>query len=830
MSKADRLIAAITRRIHAYEAGDRGAILAPEMMADAWELLQCSATAPGRYPPQVLLVLAWFRWHRAAQSPPDEREVDLQEAITLFALLPDDDPRAFPEPVRRFLHERRNPAPGDGAEWLDRAVRTADPAVLEQAISRLTAEVAELPQGPARAMPLANLGTALRLRFDRTGDAPHLEAAVQAGRDAVRLIPHDHAGRPFALAMLGESLGLRFKHLGRRPDIDEAIEFARDAVAAAGAGRDRDMSMNVLAKQLRARSERDGLDADLDEALALLRTMAESVTADPHHQAVALSNLGGVLYSRYGLRGDRADLDEAIAVGRRTVEIITDDEPQRARHLSNLANGLSRRFEAFGEPADIDEAIVLSREAVAATDPAQPDRATRLSDLAAMLSVRFDHRKSRADLDESIALSRAALHTGGLERPDRGRQLMHLSIALSKRYHFGDSRGDLDEAIGIGREAAQTLSLDGPQLSHLRANLGTSLISRFTATGNSADIDEAIAVARAAVDGTPAGHPSRATWMSSLARLWQHRFDRYGEAADLEAAVEAARAAVAGTAADAPWRPIYLSALAGVLSARFELAGDAGDLDEAERAARESIAGPRVNPKPQAGVLLGSAAVVLGIRFRHDGDPVCLDEAIMLGRRAVRAGDPADAGRVEHLNNLGILLKQRWTALQRDTDRDEALDSWREAAGLGSARSDIRLVAALSRAHLTAATSGPADAAGAYADAVALLPLAAWRGMARGDREYALGSQRSLRAADAAACSTAAGHLGPAVELVDQARNIGWGQLLDIRTDLSAFQHAAPELAARLDACRIALDEPAAAMTPVPDGATMGTAGLDGAG
>jgi hypothetical protein len=47
---------------------------------------------------------------------------------------------------------------------------------------------------------------------------------------------------------------------------------------------------------------------------------------------------------------------------------------------------------------------------------------------------------------------------------------------------------------------------------------------------------------------------------------------------------------------------------------------------------------------------------------------------------------------------------------------------------------------------------------------------------------------------------------------------------------MARVPHAAPELAARLDACRIALDEPAAAMTPVPDGATRETAGLDGSG
>ncbi|WP_406066791.1 hypothetical protein [Micromonospora sp. NBC_00860] len=195
MSKVDQLIDTVSRRIQAYEAGDHAGILDPAIMADAWELLRCGALSPGRYPPKVLHVLAWYRWYRAAVLPPGERETDLQEAVVLFGLLPDADPLVMPAGVRAYLLKRTGGGMDSGAKWLERAANTGDPAALEHAVARLTTELAALPSGPVRALALANLATALRVRFDRGGDEADLEMAVRAGREAVRSCPHDHAGR-----------------------------------------------------------------------------------------------------------------------------------------------------------------------------------------------------------------------------------------------------------------------------------------------------------------------------------------------------------------------------------------------------------------------------------------------------------------------------------------------------------------------------------------------------------------------------------------------------------------------------------------------------------
>ncbi|MGI5162966.1 CHAT domain-containing protein [Spirillospora sp. CA-253888] len=80
-----------------------------------------------------------------------------------------------------------------------------------------------------------------------------------------------------------------------------------------------------------------------------------------------------------------------------------------------------------------------------------------------------------------------------------------------------------------------------------------------------------------------------------------------------------------------------------------------------------------------------------------------------------------------------------------------------------------------------------------------------WHGLDRaGQEEAAL--QWPLLAAQAASCALAAGRPRTALELLEQGRALMWSQVLQTRGGFSALHRDAPELAARLDACRAELD------------------------
>jgi len=116
-----------------------------------------------------------------------------------------------------------------------------------------------------------------------------------------------------------------------------------------------------------------------------------------------------------------------------------------------------------------------------------------------------------------------------------------------------------------------------------------------------------------------------------------------------------------------------------------------------------------------------------------------------------------------------------------------------------------RLVAAQHWGRLAADTGQWAAARDGYAAAIALLPIAAWRGADRAGQEQPLRDTRWL-AAEAAACALNLGDPAGAVDLLERGRTVLWNQRLEAAADLHELRILAPDLADRLDAARAVLD------------------------
>jgi len=260
---------------------------------------------------------------------------------------------------------------------------------------------------PGRATYLSNLGSTLRARFEWTGDRADLNAAVDAGRQAVAAAPADDPGRAGYLSDLGGTLQVRFERTGDRADLDAAIDAGRKAVAATPISHPRHAGrLSDLGNALSIRFERTGDRADSDAAIDAGRKAVAATPAGHPSRAGRLSNLGNALQTRFERTGDRADLDAAIDAGRHAVAATPADDPGRATYLSNLGAALQKRFERTGDQADLDAAIDAGRHAVAATPADDPGHAANLTNLGAVLQKRFERTGDRADLDEAIDLLR----------------------------------------------------------------------------------------------------------------------------------------------------------------------------------------------------------------------------------------------------------------------------------------------------------------------------------------------------------------------------------------------------------------------------------------
>jgi tetratricopeptide (TPR) repeat protein len=151
------------------------------------------------------------------------------------------------------------------------------------------------------------------------------------------------------------------------------------------------LSVNELQGRAELYLQSDDLNA-LDEVISLHYDALKYYSTAHHHHHILLSNLGAMLLTRFGRRGDVKDLDEAIARSTEALTLRPVGHLDRPSSLNNIASVLSTRFEHRGDDRDIDEAIALYREDKTLHPIGHPDRPSSLNNFAKALSTRFKHR------------------------------------------------------------------------------------------------------------------------------------------------------------------------------------------------------------------------------------------------------------------------------------------------------------------------------------------------------------------------------------------------------------------------------------------------------
>ncbi|MGI8333708.1 tetratricopeptide repeat protein [Actinomadura scrupuli] len=296
------------------------------------------------------------------------------------------------------------------------------------------------------------------------------EAAVVVLKDAVRVLPSDHALSPIAKSRLGHRLLQVHRRTPRtgplhKTTLDEAIRFCREAVSDAS-----DLDTELLANlgdALRARFDLTSDVPDLDEAVSCLRR-AVQLTATGHSGLHALlSVLGDALRARFDLTNDPADLDEAVSCLARAVELTPAENHDRPAVLSNFGAALRRRFDHTADPADLDEAISHLR---AAWQFEGHQQELVRSNLGAALLLRYERTVDAADQAEALEHLNAAAAATSPDTPERPAILSTLAEALCAGGKLSAARDLLSEALR-GREA--TLGPEHPSTLASRHNLAT---------------------------------------------------------------------------------------------------------------------------------------------------------------------------------------------------------------------------------------------------------------------------------------------------------------------------------------------------------------------
>lgn len=283
-----------------------------------------------------------------------------------------------------------------------------DAADLDEAVAVAANRVRRVPApGSNRAAALGLLASCLNDRHDRTGDPADIEQGIRAAREAVR--ESSDLDRATHLSRLEQLLRQRFERYRSESDIVGAIEAGRQAIALLPEhSSDRGWMHSHLCAALRSlyflNGQVDDLRASIDAGRVAVAVRSLRSVSDLAHA----TNLAGALADMGHHTGEPRYADEAIQIIRETIERTPATDRYLPSRLSNLSN-LLRKTRATDSRSAADEAVELARRAVGLTDAAAPGLAFHQLALADALVARHAHSASPGDIDEAlVACQRAA--------------------------------------------------------------------------------------------------------------------------------------------------------------------------------------------------------------------------------------------------------------------------------------------------------------------------------------------------------------------------------------------------------------------------------------
>jgi tetratricopeptide (TPR) repeat protein len=223
------------------------------------------------------------------------------------------------------------------------------------------------------------------------GASDELAAAVEAFEVAAVLAVPGYPDRGLALADLGMALRDRFEAYGEQADLRRAVDVLEEAVQLTETLGKTDVparraALVNLGSVLLTAVAGGGPDSELRRALEVL-TEADALPPGTGAEQTALLAALGDAQLQSHLRWRRpAALDTAVAAITAAVSLAGTDS---ARERSNLGVALSERHLMTGDIGDLQQSMELLADAVEATPEHSPDLPARQANLGTVLVERY---------------------------------------------------------------------------------------------------------------------------------------------------------------------------------------------------------------------------------------------------------------------------------------------------------------------------------------------------------------------------------------------------------------------------------------------------------
>jgi hypothetical protein len=253
-----------------------------------------------------------------------------------------------------------------GSAYRNKFIHTGDIDALQESISVLQRSVKMTPSDHAD-LPgwLNNLSSALGSRFAYTGDREDIEEAIEVAREALEVVPtHRIFLRATSLHNLGTTLMVHFTRFSVEGELVESIACLKEAVSLLPEEHaERPTSMRVLADAQMVQFEHFGMVDSLHAAIENLQNVVRNTTEGQVMHHSHLAGLGLALAKRFELIGDEADWEKSIKYHTRAMELTPPDHPDTTSIYNELGYSHLARHRRLGEEQSLKDAVATFRKA-----------------------------------------------------------------------------------------------------------------------------------------------------------------------------------------------------------------------------------------------------------------------------------------------------------------------------------------------------------------------------------------------------------------------------------------------------------------------------------
>ncbi|MYX38306.1 CHAT domain-containing protein [Streptomyces sp. SID8377] len=399
--------------------------------------------------------------------------------------------------------------------------------------------------------------------------------------------------------------------------------------------------------------------ASVEKAIGLGRAVLAA--EDVAERRLVLSNLGGLLQTRYHQTGDFEFLQEAVRTVMEAYFLAYESPEDSANYANNIGMLLHTAFGQNQDRGTLADALEWSRTAV--DEEPSTEKAFYLGNLIVALRTAFTVTKDLASLAEAVEHARAAVECS----PDdvlTARSLHFLAVVLRDWSHETGETGVVEEAVDAARRAVELTPAGSSDVLDRLKNLAYLLDDRYRERGARDDLSELLRVRQTLVAHTPVTDPRHSQNLVELTTTERDWAALTGE----------------GPKRTADWERADTEAEAcGRYAAEFELTRDSALLARAIELGR-SVAAATPAGHPRRGVRLDHFAAALATRGEAFGDRVALAEAVMIEREAVACTSAGNPRRVQFMGNLAVNLHALFHATGELAHVVDAIDVARRAA------------------------------------------------------------------------------------------------------------------------------------------------------